>query len=115
MAKEDTGERSSRDKLATPANSGCNLSGTTVGAGATASTCFPKPIRLTCRPVTVEPVIFLVMFSVALNVPLTTQYVWDQFSEDLGVNGSRGSACGNKSLEPLTTVGCRLDQNSLWC
>uniref|UniRef100_A0A3Q2QZL2 Uncharacterized protein n=1 Tax=Fundulus heteroclitus TaxID=8078 RepID=A0A3Q2QZL2_FUNHE len=58
-------------------------------------------------PVSVEPVLFLSMFSLALQAPLSTQYLWDRISEDLGYNGSRRSECGNSSVEPdpLQEVG----------
>lgn len=108
MTKENT-----EDTIASSANYGSNQSGTTEETVPTASTCFPRPIQLTCRPVTVEPVMFLVMFSLALSVPLSTQYMWDRFSEDLGLNHSRGPGCGNKSqsLDPVIKVGSWLDQD----
>lgn len=56
-----------------------------------------------CRwpvPVSVEPVLFLSMFSLALQAPLSTQYLWDRISEDLGYNGSKRSACSNSSEDP---------------
>lgn len=56
---------------------------------------FPCPL-----PVSVEPVLFLSMFSIALQAPLTTQYLWDRISEDLGYNGSRSSECSNSSVPP---------------
>nr|XP_020455852.1 proton-coupled folate transporter [Monopterus albus] len=54
-------------------------------------------------PVAVEPVMFLSMFSLALQAPLVTQYLWDRISEDLGYNGSKRSECSNSSvpLDPL--------------
>ncbi|XP_034557710.1 proton-coupled folate transporter [Notolabrus celidotus] len=58
----------------------------------------------TCSlPVSVEPVMFLSMFSVALQSPLATQYLWDRISDDLGYNGSRGVRCSNSSdaTDPL--------------
>ncbi|XP_010734095.3 proton-coupled folate transporter [Larimichthys crocea] len=55
----------------------------------------------TCSlPVSVEPVLFLSMFSLALQAPLSTQYLWDRISEDLGYNGSKGSGCSNSSVPP---------------
>ncbi|XP_013860770.1 proton-coupled folate transporter isoform X2 [Austrofundulus limnaeus] len=51
-------------------------------------------------PVSVEPVLFLSMFSVALQAPLCTQYLWDRISEDLGYNGSKSSDCVNSSAPP---------------
>ncbi|KAM4742423.1 proton-coupled folate transporter [Anableps anableps] len=56
-----------------------------------------------CRcpvPVSVEPVLFLSMFSLALQAPLSTQYLWDRISEDLGYNGTRRSECSNSSVDP---------------
>lgn len=58
------------------------------------------PFNVKCSAVTVEPVIFLAMFSVAMNGPLYTQYLWDRISEDVGYNGSRGSECSNGSIPP---------------
>ncbi|TKS81089.1 Proton-coupled folate transporter Heme carrier protein 1 PCFT/HCP1 [Collichthys lucidus] len=56
---------------------------------------------LTCSlPVSVEPVLFLSMFSLALQAPLSTQYLWDRISEDLGYNGSKASGCSNSSVPP---------------
>ncbi|XP_042343340.1 proton-coupled folate transporter [Plectropomus leopardus] len=51
-------------------------------------------------PVSVEPVLFLSMFSLALQAPLSTQYLWDRISEDLGYNGSKRSECSNTSVPP---------------
>ncbi|KAM4566318.1 proton-coupled folate transporter [Odontesthes bonariensis] len=56
---------------------------------------------LTCTPpVSVEPVLFLSMFSLVLQAPLSTQYLWDRISDDLGYNGSKRSECGNSSVPP---------------
>ncbi|XP_058269636.1 proton-coupled folate transporter isoform X2 [Hemibagrus wyckioides] len=52
--------------------------------------------------VTVEPVLFLSMFSLSLQMPLYTQYLWDRISEDVGYNGTRGAGgggCANSSAE----------------
>ncbi|XP_075905796.1 proton-coupled folate transporter-like [Nelusetta ayraudi] len=98
MTEEDTEEIVGRDELTTTADYGTNQCRNTEETVPTASTCCPRPIKLTWRPVTVEPVMFLVMFSLALNVPLSTQYVWDRIGEDLGFNGSRSSGCSNESL-----------------
>ena len=51
-------------------------------------------------PVSVEPVMFLSMFSLALQAPLATQYLWDRISEDVGYNGSKRSECSNASAPP---------------
>lgn len=56
---------------------------------------------VTCSlPVSVEPVLFLSMFSLALQAPLCTQYLWDRISEDLGYNGTKRPDCTNGSAEP---------------
>uniref|UniRef100_A0A8D3B730 Proton-coupled folate transporter n=1 Tax=Scophthalmus maximus TaxID=52904 RepID=A0A8D3B730_SCOMX len=63
--------------------------------------CSARPPPLACPlPVSVEPVLFLSMFSLALQAPLSTQYLWDRISEDLGYNGSKRSECGNSSASP---------------
>lgn len=107
MTEEDTQEIIGREERTTSAEHGSDQCSKTEETVPTASTCCPRPIQLTWRPVTVEPVMFLVMFSLALNVPLSTQYVWDRFSEDLGFNGSRSSGCSNQSLslDPVAEVG----------
>ncbi|XP_049582667.1 proton-coupled folate transporter isoform X1 [Syngnathus scovelli] len=51
-------------------------------------------------PVSVEPVMFLSVFAVVLQAPLTTQYLWDRISEDVGYNASKMSECGNRSAGP---------------
>ncbi|KAJ8342235.1 hypothetical protein SKAU_G00321630 [Synaphobranchus kaupii] len=56
---------------------------------------FPCPL-----PVSVEPVLFLSMFSLALQMPLYTQYLWDRISEDVGYNGTKGGGCRNSSGPP---------------
>lgn len=51
--------------------------------------------------VTVEPVMFLSMFSLTLQGPLSTQYLFDRMSQEVGFNRSRTSECsGNGSLPP---------------
>ncbi len=56
-------------------------------------------------PVTVEPVIFLSMFSIALQMPLCTQYLWDRISEDVGYNGTKGGGCNASTVDdPLQKV-----------
>ncbi|XP_034405180.1 proton-coupled folate transporter [Cyclopterus lumpus] len=57
------------------------------------------PLRCSL-PVSVEPVLFLSMFSLALQAPLSTQYLWDRISEDLGYNGSERAECSNGSVPP---------------
>ncbi|KAK1158321.1 proton-coupled folate transporter-like [Acipenser oxyrinchus oxyrinchus] len=51
-------------------------------------------------PFSVEPVLFLSMFSLALQMPLCTQYLWDRISADLGYNGTRGGGCTNHTGPP---------------
>ncbi|XP_030250042.1 proton-coupled folate transporter isoform X2 [Sparus aurata] len=61
---------------------------------------FVRPPFTCSLPVTVEPVMFISMFALALQAPLSTQYLWDRISEDLGYNGSRRSECSNSSAPP---------------
>ncbi|KAJ8266737.1 hypothetical protein GJAV_G00134130 [Gymnothorax javanicus] len=51
-------------------------------------------------PVSVEPVLFLTMFSLALQMPLYTQYLWDRISEDVGYNRTKSDLCRNSSVPP---------------
>lgn len=61
-----------------------------------------KPPFSCLKPVTVEPVIFLSTFSIALQGPLFTQYLWDRISEDVGYNGTKSSECNSSQLvDPL--------------
>ncbi|KAG8450797.1 hypothetical protein GDO86_003205 [Hymenochirus boettgeri] len=55
----------------------------------------PKLRRCIPAVVTVEPVLFLSMFAMALQGPLTTQYLWERLSSDLGYNGTRIQGCTN--------------------
>ncbi|XP_024420926.2 proton-coupled folate transporter [Desmodus rotundus] len=49
----------------------------------------------------VEPLIFLANFALVLQGPLTTQYLWDRFSADLGYNGTHDrGGCSNHSVNP---------------
>lgn len=56
-----------------------------------------KPERWRCyvSRVTVEPVMFLAMFCMALQGPLTTQYLWERLSADIGYNGTKTEGCTN--------------------
>lgn len=55
--------------------------------------------------VTVEPIIFLSTFSLALQMPLYTQYLWDRISEDVGYNGTKGGGCNASTVfDPLQKV-----------
>lgn len=58
------------------------------------------------RWVTVEPALVLTMVSVGLHGPLSTQYLWERISQDLGYNGSEMSGCSNVSSDPLQKVEC---------
>ncbi|XP_067221485.1 proton-coupled folate transporter [Chanodichthys erythropterus] len=52
--------------------------------------------------VTVEPVMFLSTFSIVLQMPLYTQYLWDRLSEDVGYNGTKGGGCNASTVhDPL--------------
>lgn len=54
--------------------------------------------------VTVEPVMFLSTFSIVLQAPLCTQYLWDRLSEDLGYNGTKTGGCNASTVhDPLQT------------
>lgn len=86
------------DELPTPGSGDRELE-----ADAPATLTLRPPLPCASSPVSVEPVLFLSMFSLALQAPLSTQYLWDRISEDLGYNGSRRSECGNSSapVDPL--------------
>lgn len=79
---------------------------TTNDCGHTEETAVPTtrfrrpPLFVKCWLVTVEPVMFLTMFSVAMSIPLSTQYLWDRISEDVGYNGSKTSECNNVTGTP---------------
>lgn len=64
------------------------------------------PVNVRCSLITVEPVAFFAMFSLAMQGPLSTQYLWDRISEDVGYNGSKTSGCSNGSsaTDPLQKV-----------
>ncbi|TRY95364.1 hypothetical protein DNTS_035703 [Danionella cerebrum] len=78
--------------------------------------CFKVPQNQSPPPcscpwsMTVEPVIFLSTFSIALQAPLCTQYLWDRLSEDVGYNGTKQGGCNastahdplQKEVETLT-------------
>lgn len=72
------------------------------------STCFTRSpfLNVRCSLVTVEPVVFLTMFSVTMQTPLNTEYLWDRISQDVGTNVSKASGCSNESspLDPLQEV-----------
>ncbi|XP_068601186.1 proton-coupled folate transporter [Brachionichthys hirsutus] len=63
------------------------------------------PFSFSCPlPVSVEPVMFLSMFALILQAPLSTEYLWDRISEDVGYNKSKErSDCTNSSvpIDPL--------------
>lgn len=54
---------------------------------------------------TVEPVMFLSTFSIVLQMPLYTQYLWDRLSEDVGYNGTKAGGCNASTVyDPLQKV-----------
>jgi len=59
--------------------------------------------------VTVEPVMFLSTFSIVLQMPLYTQYLWERISEDVGYNGTKSGGCNASTVhDPLLKV------NDIW-
>ncbi|XP_055751798.1 proton-coupled folate transporter [Salvelinus fontinalis] len=62
--------------------------------------CYRRPPFACPLSVSVEPVLFLSMFSLSLQWPLSTQYLWDRISEDVGYNGTKGGGCANTSGSP---------------
>lgn len=101
MNESDTAKILRRDVLATTADERTPDGGHTEEPDEGPGTRFVRPpYHVKCSAVTVEPVIFLAMFSVAMNGPLSTQYLWDRISEDVGYNGSKTSECSNGSLPP---------------
>ncbi|XP_069801830.1 proton-coupled folate transporter [Dendropsophus ebraccatus] len=76
---------------------------------ATDSSDKPRFRRCYTGQMTVEPVLFLAMFSMALQGPLTTQYLWERLSADIGYNGTKSEGCTNstntmeKEVESLTS------------
>ncbi|XP_053313061.1 proton-coupled folate transporter [Spea bombifrons] len=63
----------------------------------------PKLQRCVPAGVTVEPVLFMSMFAMALQGPLVTQYIWEQMSVDVGFNGTKKQGCDplNNTIDPL--------------
>lgn len=60
----------------------------------------------------VEPLVFLANFSLVLQGPLTTQYLWYRFSADLGYNGTRDrGSCSNHSVNPIMQVAAAAGRN----
>lgn len=99
MNESDTVKILRRDALAA-ADEGVTERGRTEGAEEPSTSYLRPPYTVKCSTPTVEPVIFLAMFSVAMNGPLSTQYLWDRISQDVGYNGSRMSVCTNGSSPP---------------
>lgn len=104
MNETDTTRILSQDALAaaedgSPAADDCDRPEEKPTNAATTTTCCGW--RVPRCPVTVEPVMFLAMFSVILQGPLSTQYLYDRMSEEVGFNSSRTSRCdGNGSVPP---------------
>lgn len=99
MNESDTVKILRRDALAA-ADEEVTERGRTEGAEEPSTSFLRPPYTVKCSALTVEPVIFLAMFSVAMNGPLSTQYLWDRISQDVGYNGSRTSDCTNGSAPP---------------
>lgn len=80
--------------------------------------CFKPPPYSCPLSVSVEPVLFLSMFSLALQMPLYTQYLWDRISEDLGYNGTKTGGCHNSTgpTDPLEKVRkkCKQTEGSFY-
>lgn len=49
--------------------------------------------RCRCRCLTVEPVLIMAMMALALQGPLTTQYIFQRVSAELGFSGNRSRGC----------------------
>ncbi|XP_032901745.1 proton-coupled folate transporter [Amblyraja radiata] len=49
--------------------------------------------RCRCRCLTVEPVLIMAMLALALQGPLTTQYIFQRVSAELGFSGNRSRGC----------------------
>ncbi|XP_072098910.1 proton-coupled folate transporter [Mobula birostris] len=56
-------------------------------------------LRSYCCCVTVEPVLLMAMLALVLQVPLTTQYIFQRVSAELGFSGNRSRGC-NRSRGP---------------
>lgn len=104
MNESDTAKILRSDALAA-ADERAAERGHTEGAEEPRSSILRPPYTVKCSALTVEPVLFLAMFSVAMNGPLSTQYLWDRISQDVGYNGSRRSECtGSAPPDPLQKV-----------
>ncbi|GCC41853.1 hypothetical protein chiPu_0025920 [Chiloscyllium punctatum] len=67
------------------------------------SDCPPSPsgsgrdrVRVPGARLTVEPLVFLSMLALTLQAPLSTQYIFQRISSELGFSGNRSRGC-NKS------------------
>ncbi|XP_018604245.2 proton-coupled folate transporter isoform X2 [Scleropages formosus] len=107
MEESDTSAILPQDFLAGPSDSGSSLENVCETPAAVEKDAQTRSRTATGRPplscplgVTVEPAIFLSMFSVALQRPLYTQYLWERISADLGYNGTRDRGCGGSTRPP---------------
>ncbi|KPP66667.1 proton-coupled folate transporter-like, partial [Scleropages formosus] len=105
--ESDTSAILPQDFLAGPSDSGSSLENVCEAPVAVEKDAQTRSRTATGRPplscplgVTVEPAIFLSMFSVALQRPLYTQYLWERISADLGYNGTRDRGCGGSTRPP---------------
>lgn len=62
------------------------------------------PRHACMRWVTVEPALILTVVSVGLHIPLSTQYLWERFSQDRGYNLTKVSNCTDRSSDPQHKV-----------
>lgn len=115
MNESDTAKILRRDELAAAGETAAERGHTEDAEGPSAGFVRP-PYTVKCSALTVEPVIFLAMFSVAMNGPLTTQYLWDRLSEDVGYNGSAPPGPLQKVLNSLTgshlNAACRTKESN---
>lgn len=100
MDESDTVELMHGDHLSPDAsNSSCGRYGQSEAPWESGrSSLFRPPL------VSVEPVVVLTMFSVALHEPLSTQYLWARISEDLRYNRTKTSGCESSHQDALQKV-----------
>uniref|UniRef100_A0A3B5K7V3 Proton-coupled folate transporter n=2 Tax=Takifugu rubripes TaxID=31033 RepID=A0A3B5K7V3_TAKRU len=87
----------------TPAPTGDDDARTDGTNNATKTACFKPPPYKLCSFITVEPLILLTNVAVTTTSSLTTQYIYEVVSAEVGYNGSKTSGCSNVSLplDPL--------------
>lgn len=99
-----------RESLATTGND----KGTTVGnhdRPATMAICLKPPPYRICSLITVEPLVIFVNITGNIASLLTTQYIFEVITAEVGYNRSKTSRCSNASLpiEPMEQVQNILD------